>query len=84
MGANRYARFDNKVAIQKIAETVTDDQMVSFFSNNAATGYTFKGKFYTLRGGALALDTDWPTIEDSLWRLVGKNSPGSAAAVLGG
>jgi Holliday junction DNA helicase RuvB len=78
----RYARFDNKVAIPKIAETVTDDHLVSFFSNNPATGYTFKGKFYTLRDGALALDTDWPAIKDSLWRLEGKY-PGSAAAVLG-
>ena len=78
----QYNRFDNRIAIPKIVDAVTDDRLVSFFSNNPATGYSFKGQFYTLRDGALALDTDWPAIKESLWRLAGKYPPGSAAAVL--
>ena len=79
----QYTRFDNATAIPRIAEKVTDDQLVSFFSGNPAKGYTFKGKFYTLRDGALVLETDWPSIEDSLLRLGGKHPHGSVAAVLG-
>ncbi len=78
----QYTRFDNEVAIKKIAETVTDDQLVSFFADNPVTGYTFKGQFYTLRNGTLVLDTDWSDIKGSLWRLEVKYPSGSATAVL--
>ncbi len=79
----QYTRFDNATAIPKIAEKATDDHLVSFFSGNPAKGYTFKGKFYTLRDGALFLETDWPSVEDSLLRLGEKHPHGSVAAVLG-
>jgi len=79
----QYTRFDNTTAIPRIAEKATDDQLASFFSGNPAKGYTFKGKFYTLRDGALFLETDWPSIEDSLLRLGEKHPHGSMAAVLG-
>ena len=78
----QYSRFENTVAIPKVAEKATDDQLVSFFSRNPVKGYTFKGKFYTLMDGALVLETDWPSIRESLLILAQKHQPGSAAAVL--
>jgi len=77
-----YSRFDNATAIPGIAEKVTDEQLVSFFSKNPVPGYTFKGRFYTLRDGALVLETEWPSIRDGLLRLAQKHPPGSVAAVL--
>ena len=77
-----YSRFDNATAIPGIAEKVTDEQLISFFSKNPVRGYTFKGRFYTLRDGALVLETDWPSIRDSLLRLAQKHQSGSVAAVL--
>jgi Holliday junction DNA helicase RuvB len=79
----QYNRFDNSTAIPKIAEKVTDEELVSFFSRNPAKGYSFKGKFYTLRDGSLVLGTEWPSIEENLLGLVGKHQHGSVAAVLG-
>jgi len=79
----QYSRFDNAMAIPRIAEKVTDEQLVSFLSRNPVKGYTFKGRFYTLKDGALVLETDWPSIKDSLLSLRGKYTPGSVAAVLG-
>ena len=78
----QYTRFENATAIPKVAEKATDEQLVSFFSKNPAKGYTFKGQFYTLRDGTLVLDTDWPAIKESLWKLEGKY-PGSAITALG-
>ncbi len=78
----QYARFDNTIAIPKIAEKVTDEQLVSFFSKNPAKGYTFKGKFYTMRDGVLAMETDWPLLEENLIKLAGKYPRGSVIAVL--
>ena len=78
----QYARFDNATAISRIAEKVTDDQLVSFFSNNPARGYAFKGEFYTLRDGVLALETEWPAIKDNLLRLAQRHPSGSVTAVL--
>jgi Holliday junction DNA helicase RuvB len=78
----QYSRFDNATAIPGIAEKVTDEQLVSFFSKNAVKGYTFKGRFYTLKDGVLVPETDWPSIKDSLIGLGGKHPPGSVAAVL--
>gem|GEM_PF-534772 len=78
----QYSRFDNSTAIPRIAERVTDEQLVSFFSKNPVPGYTFKGRFYSLRDGALALETEWPSIRDGLLSLGGKHPPGSVAALL--
>ncbi|MDD5476299.1 MAG: ATP-binding protein [Syntrophales bacterium] len=78
----QYARFDNETAIQKIIEKVTDEELVSFFNDNPVVGYIFKGRFYTLRNGALVLNTEWTEIKGNLWRLEGKYPSGSVTAVL--
>jgi hypothetical protein len=78
----QYAPFDNSIAIPRIAEAVNNEQMISFFSRNPVRGYSFKGRFYTLRDGVLVMESDWLSIIDSLLRLGARQAPGSVAAVL--
>jgi len=78
----QYSRFDSSIAIPVLAEKVTDDQLVSYFVKNPVKGYSFKGRFYTLRDGVLFLGTDWPAIKESLLALVQKHQPGNVVAVL--
>jgi len=58
-----YRYFNHDEAIPKIAELVTDDQLLSFFANpdtKAEVGkITFRGMFYTLKGGELKCESDW-------------------------
>lgn len=77
----KYNRFDAAAAIPKIAEKVTDDQLVSFLSNGTADSCVFRGRFYTLRDGRLTLETEWPSIKQELVGLLSKHGE-SVLAVL--
>lgn len=78
----QYKRLDTSVAIPKIAERITDDQLVSLLSDKLPLYRAFKGKFYTLRDGKLRVGTEWPSIEEKLLKLVSKHQ-NNLIAVLG-
>ena len=77
----QYNRFDAAIAIPKIAEKVTDDQLVSLLSDSTAGSYVFRGRFYTMRDGRLTLETEWPSIKQELVGLLSKHGE-SLPAVL--
>jgi Holliday junction DNA helicase RuvB len=70
---SKYNRLDLSLAIPKIAEKVTDEQLVSFFSENPAKGYCFRGRFYTMKDGRLEAGTEWPLIREKLEGLLFKH-----------
>lgn len=77
----QYNRLDLSSAIIKIAEKVTDDELVAFFSKSPAKGYTFLGNFYTMRDGKLTLGTEYPAIKDRLVKLAAKHGDNLAAVL---
>jgi len=77
----QYNHLDLSIAIAKIAEEVTDDELFAFFSKSPAKGYNFLGSFYTMRGGALILGTEWPAIKDRLVKLATKHGDNLAAVL---
>jgi len=77
----QYNRLDLNTAITRIAEKVTDDELVSFFSENPARSYTFLGHFYTMRDGILSLDTEWPALNERLVKLTAKHGDNLAAVL---
>ena len=72
-----YRYFNHDEAIPKIAELVTDDQLLSFFANpdtKVEVGkITFRGMFYTLKGGELKCESDWPSVKAALLSLAPKH-----------
>ncbi|MDD4984945.1 MAG: hypothetical protein PHQ43_04010 [Dehalococcoidales bacterium] len=77
----QYNRLDLSIAIAKIADRVTDGELVAFFSKSPARGYTFLGNFYTMRDGTLTLVTEWPAIKDKLMKLASKYGDNLAAVL---
>lgn len=78
--------FQEDEAIPKIAERVTDAQLVSFFAQPEirarACKLVFRGKYYTLKAGQLSLQTEWVSIRAGLSALTHKHG-GNLQAVLG-
>jgi len=74
----KYAYFSRDIAIPKIAEQVTDSQLVSFCGNTETkvqiSKINFQGRFYTLEAGELRLGSKWPVIKAALVRLAAKHS----------
>lgn len=69
----QYNRIGLGTVITKVADKVTDDELISFFSRSPAKGYTFLGYFYTMRDGILMLGTEWPAIKERLIKLATKH-----------
>jgi Holliday junction DNA helicase RuvB len=65
------------VAIPKIAEQLTDSQLVSFCGRPETKAQinktNFWGRFYTLEGGELRLESKWPAIKAALVKLTAKH-----------
>ncbi len=74
----KYTYFNRDVAIPKIAELVTDSQLVSFCCNPKTkvqiSNVNFRGRFYTLEAGELRLESKWPVIKAALVTLTAKHS----------
>lgn len=79
---SQYNRFSESTDIPKIAERVTNDQLLSLFSSSDIVNhYTFVGRFYTWRNGGLTLRSEWPSIKQKLASLLSKHGD-SLLAVL--
>jgi len=77
----QYNRMNLDLAIKQIADRVTDEELVSFFSRYGAKGYEFYGQYYTLAEGQFRLWTRWPEFRERLIKLSAKHGE-SLAAVL--
>ncbi|MGB9709433.1 MAG: hypothetical protein ACP5II_06080 [Infirmifilum sp.] len=60
--------YDWPKSLEELASRLTDEQLTQVLSLSPYLAYyTFRGRFYTVKGGVLSLQGSWEEVKSSIW-----------------